>query len=127
MKVRYIENNDIDYCSSLFKIKRDALYGRLLHSKGRFNDTLYYVAYDERTGNNLGAFLFHNIDYKNRHLVILASPQTKEILSFAARYAFSQFDLNKVYFFSNSVHPGFIDEGILRGQAEDIRVYSIKK
>ncbi|MEK7375608.1 MAG: hypothetical protein AABZ57_00370 [Candidatus Margulisiibacteriota bacterium] len=127
MKIRHIENGDIDYCSSLFKIKREQLFDRLLHPKGRFNDTLYYVAYDEATGKNEGAFVFYNIDYKNRHLGIIARPRNKEILDIAVRYAFFQFDLNKVYFFSTIRLDAFVEEGVLREKDADTRVYSIIK
>ena len=127
MKIRHIENGDIDFCASLFRIKREALHDRLLHSKGRFNDTLYYIAYDEATGINEGAFAFHNIDYKNRHLAILAAPKTKELLDLAAKYAFAQFDFDKVYFFSREAVKGYSDEGTVRDEKGAVTVCSLTR
>lgn len=125
MKIRHLETQDIDYCAETLGCPRDSLFEGLAHPQPIFDRPLFYIAYDPLTENKLGAFAFCNIDYKNRHLILLAEPKTNELMNCAVDYAFKQFSLRKLYLFSREIVVGYFEEGRFRDKNKDVIIYTV--
>ena len=127
MKIRHIATQDIAFCSKALGCNEKDLFGSLARPKPLFERPLFYVVYDERSEENKGAFSFSSIDYKNKHLVLLASERSPEFVKLAADHAFCQLNMKKVYHFSSIKLEGLEQEGILRSAPQQVYIYSISK
>ncbi|MFA5097930.1 MAG: hypothetical protein WC490_04810 [Candidatus Margulisiibacteriota bacterium] len=126
MKIRHIKTQDIAFCSKALGCNEKDLFGSLARPKPLFERPLFYVVYDEHSGKNKGAFSFSSIDYKNKHLVLLASERSPEFVKLAADHAFCQLNMKKVYLFVSSKIEGLKTEGFLRSFPQGVYVFSLE-
>ena len=127
MVIRHLGAGDIAYCAQELGCKEKDLFESLARPKPIFERPLFYVVYEESSGQNKGTFSFTSIDYKNKHLVLLASNREPEFLKLAANYAFLQLNMNKVYLFASSKIEGLKTEGFLRSFPQGVYVYSMSR
>ena len=124
--VRYLENDDINYLSRISNTSKRDLLDHLVEQKELFSKDQFYIACNGEN-NPVGAAVFKNIDYKNKHLILVCSPVERGLIIKFSKYAFNQFDINKVIVFADQSLDGMPKAGTLRMGKKEVTVYEIRR